>query len=213
VLEQLGRLDEALDFTRQALALSLQIGDATIEGVSFVALGVLHNRLGQLAEAEDAFAQSIRLAEDSGDHRSLAKRYLNIAKSHVATGQIERALPSVFSSIEVAERSGNSNAESEARELAAVVYARLGEFATAAQHARSSLQLTRTVRNRLREGRVLFQLGRIMALEGKHTEAIDVLSQATEVLRDASPKIQREAVELVGRIQRAEAITFGPTLF
>ena len=213
VLEQLGRLDEALDFTRQALALSLQIGDATIEGVSFVALGVLHNRLGQLAEAEDAFAQSIRLAEDSGDHRSLAKRYLNIAKSHVATGQIERALPSVFSSIEVAERSGNSNAESEARELAAVVYARLGEFATAAQHARSSLQLTRTVRNRLREGRVLFQLGRIMALEGKHTEAIDVLSQATEVLRDASPKIQREAVELIGQIQRAEAITFGPTLF
>ena len=81
-------------------------------------------------------------------------------------------------------------------QLAAVVYASRAN--TPPRPSDAGIAIDQDGRNRLREGRVLFQLGRIKALDGKHTEAIDVLSQAIEVLRDASPKIQREAVRSSG---------------
>jgi tetratricopeptide (TPR) repeat protein/transcriptional regulator with XRE-family HTH domain len=210
VLERLGRTDQALSMIHQALKLSRRLDDKSVEGVTHLALGGLHNRLGDFAEADRAFAESVRLAEHSGDHRSLAKRHLNAGISHVANRRFDNAIESLLRSIEVSGRIGDGSAQAESREILTMAFAGKGEFAAAEEHARSGIQLARAYRNRLREGRLLLQLAKISAATGDSHRARKLLIEAIPTLHAAADKVEREALDLLDLLGRAESYTYRP---
>lgn len=212
VLERLGRIAEALEFSNQALALSQQLGDKTVEGVSYVAIGALRNRLGDFPRADQAFAQSIKLAEESGDARSLAKRHLNAGISHLISGRFEFAVNSLSASIEVAHGHADGNAESEAHEALAKALATNGDFAVAEEHAMSGLRLARKYGNRVREGRLLIELAKVTAASGDPTRAIGQLTEVLDIPNGVSANNERVATKLLDQLRQDPSYTYQPNL-
>jgi tetratricopeptide (TPR) repeat protein len=210
VLERLGQTDNALAMIHEALALSRRLDDRSVEGVTHLALGGLHNRLGDFAAADEAFAESIRMAQQTGDDRSLAKRYLNAGSSHVASRRFDQAIEALVMSIEIAGRFGDGNAQAESKEVLATALASTGEFAAAQAQARSGIQLARAFRNRLREGRLLLQLAKISAATGDPERARELLAEAIPTLHAAADKVEREALGLLDLLDRGENYTYRP---
>lgn len=212
VLERLGQTDKALAMSNEALILSRQLDDRSVEGVTYLSLGTLHNQRGEFAAADEAFAHAVQLARQSRDRRSLAKRYLNAGISHVASGRHDRAIESLLASVEISGQLTDGNAQAESKEILAMAFASKAEFGTAEQHAVSALQLARAYNNTLREGRALLQLAKISAATGAVPRAIDLLGEAVIVIHNLSGKVEREATQVLEQLTRGDAYTYAPNL-
>ncbi|GAA0926346.1 hypothetical protein GCM10009554_06520 [Kribbella koreensis] len=184
VLELMGRLDEALEWAEEALALSLRIGDQTVVGISHLALGRLHSRRGEYELARESFDLSLVLAEKSGNPRSLAKR-LQIAGQaymeaghHVAAMEMERKSFDIFAQLE------DGNAQAECLQHLATSSLALGDPVAAAEQAEAGLRLAHAIGNQQREGLLLIELGRIRAATGDRVAAETAWRQAATALHD-----------------------------
>lgn len=212
VLGHLGRIDEALKLGNQSLTLSEEVGDTTLQGVAYTAVGGLHNRTGDHARADEAFDRGIALAEKAGDIRSMFKRYHNAGFSHLAVGRYPDAIDQLQRGLTLAEQSRDDYGASEAYRTLALAFAALGDYETAQQHGEVGLALAQRLNNRLREGRILLELAKTQAALGKNSAAIANLTAAMTALRGASPIYETEAQTLLAQLQRGETYSYTPSL-
>jgi tetratricopeptide (TPR) repeat protein len=196
VLELMSRLDEALAWAEEALALSLRIGDQTVVGISHLALGRLHSRRGEYELARESFDLSFVLAEKSGNPRSLAKR-LQIAGQaymeaghHLAASEMQRKSFEIFAQLE------DGNAQAECLQHLATSYLATGEPVAAAEQVEAGLKLARAFGNQQREGLLLIELGRIRAATSDLAAATAAWRQAAKNLQDF-PNDEAIALELL----------------
>ncbi|WP_433169767.1 tetratricopeptide repeat protein [Kribbella sp. CA-247076] len=208
VLGRLGRLDEALQLGTEALRLSQELGQRTIEGVSYIALGGLYDRKGDAEQADQAFAQGIHLARDMGDTRSLAKRYLNVGFSHLLVGRVEDAKAPLYECLKIAEAVRNDDQVTQSLQCLAAVFASQGEYPKAQEYLASALALARQLGNRLREGCFLLELGKISAATGHRDAAIAHLNAALTILHGKSPYFETAARQLLALIDRGGDYTY-----
>jgi tetratricopeptide (TPR) repeat protein len=208
VLGGLGRIDEALEFGKQALALSQERGDMTVEGVSYLAVGSLYNLLGDRARADDAFARGVALAESAGDSRSVIKRCNNIGFSHLVVGRYQDAVPFSRRSLELAEQAHDDVAASECHQVLALAFAAQGEYRVARSHAEAGLAMARTFKDGIREGRLLLELARISAAAGEQDLAISNASAAVTALAGVSPIHASYARTLLAQLRRGDPYSY-----
>lgn len=188
VLERLGLLDEALRWARQALALTEEIDDEPVRGISHLAIGVLQQRLGQYDEAADSFRLTFAMAEASGNPHSLAKRLQAAADAYLVSGQPFRAMPILTRALDLYHHSGNETGAAGCFwQLATACRARR-DNASAAGHLQNCLDLTRKYGDKQREGDVLAALGSISITNGDRSVAIRYWTEAAAVWHDVAPK-------------------------
>ncbi|TCO45660.1 tetratricopeptide repeat protein [Kribbella antiqua] len=208
VLGRLDRIDEALELGAEALVLSQQLGDRTIEGVSHIALGGLYDRKGDYELADQAFQRGIALARESGDLRSLVKRYLNAGFSNLLVGRLQDALEPLFLSLETARRAGNEDLQSQALQCLAAVYASQAEYDEARRYIERAMILVRHLGNRVREGCLILELGKVRAAAGDSAAAIEHLTAAVAVLHDISPHFEAAAKDLLALVRRGDSYSY-----
>ncbi len=186
VHSKLGNLDESLSWAQQALALSLRIGDQSIEGISHLALGRLHTLRGDYDLGRQSFDVSIDLAKDSGNLRSLAKRYQIAGQSYLTAGQHRLAAEALMAGLEVFHQIGDGNALAECHQNLATFHRETGDCASAIRSAEEGLRFARSYANKQREGQILTELGQIHAAQGHLAAAHSVWQQAADLLRPIS---------------------------
>ncbi|QNE17986.1 helix-turn-helix domain-containing protein [Kribbella qitaiheensis] len=189
--------DEALRWAQEGLALSQQIGDESLEGISHLALGRGYALRGELDEAQHSWAVSIDLARASGNLRSLGKRHQTAGTIYLTIGEYERAVQPLLTSLEVFERGGDPTSQAETRLHLAAVYRKSGNHPEAVVQAEAGLQLARTYTNRQREGQLLIELGKIQAAQNKLPEAHTLWHQAATLLAAISPNDEADARRLL----------------
>ena len=208
VLGRLDRVAEALEFGTEALRLSQELGEPTVEGVSYVALGGLYDRNGDYALADEAFRHGIALAERSADLRSVGKRYLNIGFSHLLVGRSQDAIEPLHHSIEAGKRSRNDDLQSQGWQCLAAVYASQGHYRKAHECIEEGIQLVRLLGNRLREGCFLLEHGKVSAAAGDSAAAAQYLRSAVAVLQGISPHFEAAAVDLLEVVEQGQKYTY-----
>jgi len=204
VLGRLDRVPEALELGIEALRLSQELGDKTIEGVSYIALGGLYDRNADFALADEAFERGIALAEIAGDARSLAKRYLNIGFSHLLVGRVDDAVGPLLQSIETGRRAKNSDLQSQGLQCLAPVFTSRGQYEKAHEAIEEGINLIRPLGNRLREGCFILEHGKACAAASDIPAAIRYVEAAIAVLHNISPHIEAAAVELLELVRRGD---------
>jgi tetratricopeptide (TPR) repeat protein/transcriptional regulator with XRE-family HTH domain len=211
VLGRLDRLSEALELGSEALRLSQELGDLTVEGVSHIALGGLYDRNGDYTRADESFRRGIALAEESGDLRSTSKRYLNTGFSHLLVGRTEDAIAPLLKAIDTGARFRSNNLQSQGLEFLGAVYAGRGEYDRAHEYIEKSLALIRGLGNRLREAMLIFEQGKISAAEGDSAAAISSLRSAITAVHGLSPYSEGVIKELLDAVERGDQYhyTFG----
>ncbi len=197
VLEQLGQLDEAVEQAEEALALSQTLGDDTIAGISYLALGNLYLRRGDAVRADRSFNRALALANATGNVRSTAKRYQIAGQAYATAGRRDAAIEFLLKSIETYNRISEKNGAAESHCTLAAVEIDAGDFATALAHAQIGLELARADSNSQREGELLIQLGRIAHAEGDLATARTHWQEAASLLHTQATTGEAIALELL----------------
>ncbi|MFI5696979.1 ATP-binding protein [Kribbella sp. NPDC051586] len=213
LLGLLGRVTEALEYGEAALALSRRIQDVTLEGVSLIAVGGMHDRLGHFERADEALALSIAMAEQANDSRALFKRYLNTAFAHLQAGRFRDAVPFALQALNVVEQAGDATFQSESHHLLAIAYAAQGDYAAATAHIEFGLPLARTSHDVEREGRLYAELAKIDAARGDRTSAAEHLDTAIRLLHNSSVVYEAHAREVLELLHKGEIDNYVFTAF
>jgi tetratricopeptide (TPR) repeat protein len=208
VLGRINRIPEAIELATEGLELSQQIGDTTVEGVAYIALGGLYDRNGDEARADDAFQRGIALAEASGDLRSVAKRHLNIGFSRLLVGRLDEAVEPLRVSLEIARQAKNKELQSQALHCLVAVFASQGEFQRAAETAEEAIDLIRPLNNRLRLGFFTLELGKIWTAAEDYAVATRYLEDAITILENISPHLLAVARDLLEITRQATPYTY-----
>ncbi|WP_460665741.1 ATP-binding protein [Kribbella swartbergensis] len=208
VLGHLGRVEEALEFGNRSLQLSQELGDATLEGVAYTAVGGLYNRAGDYDRANDAFRRGIALAEKAGDTRSAYKRYINAGFSHLLVGRYGEAVDWTLHSLRLAEQAHDDVGLTESHQTLTLAFAAQGDYETALRHAEAGLVSARRLKNPIREGRLLLEMARIHAAAGDRSAAATNAGTAATVLAPVSSIHETYANELLALLQRGRPYTY-----
>ncbi|WBQ07208.1 ATP-binding protein [Kribbella sp. CA-293567] len=203
VAELMGRLDEALHWAEEALALSVQIGDQSVIGISHMALGKLHSRRGDHDRARESFDLAIELVSNSGNLRSLARRYQYAGQSFMQADRHSAASELLLKTFDLYEQLEDGNAQAECLQNLATNSLALGDYAAAISYAESGLRLARAYSNRQREGQLLTELGKVQAATGDLAAASESWRNAASVLRAGFPNDEAAALELLARHDRS----------
>ncbi|MEV8375786.1 helix-turn-helix domain-containing protein [Kribbella sp. NPDC056861] len=201
VLELLGELDEALVCAEEALALSQRIGDQSVVGISYLAMGRLHSRRGELELARESFDLSLVLAEQSGNPRSLAKRQQIVGQAYLEAGSTAEAGLMLSRSIDGFGLLKDGVAQAESLQQLAITYLAVGDHSAAAEQAEAGLRLARAYGNHQREGLLLIVLGKICAATGDLAAATSAWRQASAVLQSGFPNDEAAASQLLAEHQ------------
>ncbi|GAB3809734.1 XRE family transcriptional regulator [Kribbella italica] len=201
LLEQLGRLDEAVESAEESLELSQRIGDHALEGLSYLALGTLYSRRGDTVLADRAFNRSIALATMSGSERSLGKRYQVAADSHALAGQLPQAVELMTKALSTFERLSDENGRSESHSRLSTFYLELGDVAEARRNAEAGAALARALGNHQREGEALIALGKIEQATEQLGAARTHWRAAATLLHSQSPHQEAIALTLLAQTE------------
>jgi tetratricopeptide (TPR) repeat protein/transcriptional regulator with XRE-family HTH domain len=205
ILERLGQLEEAVRRGEEALELSQEIGDHTLEGISYLALGTLYCRQGDYVRAGRAFTRAIALAHASGNNRSLAKRYQNAGESYQAAEHSQEAVEYLEKGVEVYARISDVNGQSECHRNLADLHRATGDLDAAAHHAETGLRLAQEVGNHDLEGQHRIGLGRIAHARGDLATARAQWQNAAELLTSVSAREASTALGLLRGLDPASS--------
>lgn len=194
---RMGQVDEALLWAEQALTISQQIGDQTVEGVSYLALGRLHSLRDEHDLAGRSFDHSIALAEKAGDLRSLAKRHQIAGHSYRSAGQYDKAIRALLKSLDAFDQIGDANNQAESLHGLAATHLAAADYRQATDCAEAGLGLAHDDGNKQLEGQLLIELGRIHQATGNLPQARALWHQAAALLHPISPNDESTALTLL----------------
>ncbi len=133
-----GQLQEAVDWARDALALTRDNPDETAEAVCFAALAELYAELGEMSAAEDAAERALR----SGEPRSKARAYRTLAKLQRRAHSFADARHNLDQGLDYARQAEDKGEEIRILSELALVLGRQGDFDQALADARRAVELS-----------------------------------------------------------------------
>lgn len=181
---RLGRYDEALDNTGQALALLRETGDRSGEAGALSQLGGIYWRLGRHDEALAHTELSLAIRRAESDRPGQGISLGNLGAIYERLGHYDRAVEHYQQALVISREIGDQVGEARALDNLGIVYGRLGRYDQALDHQRRALAIRQGIRNRAGEGDNLTNLGVIHERLGRHGEALDLHQRALVLHRE-----------------------------
>lgn len=179
-LHGLGSLHEAIKHAREALSITRQWGDRSVEVACLDVLAAVHRDLGHYAEAVKLATQALAMSEDMGDLLAEANALNVLGEVHRRNGRPREGLEYHQRAFEVTRRGDNRYAEVVSLIGLAEACTSLGDPAEAAAHAEQARAIAHDRSLRVVEGLALTALARARLARSAASEAV---SPATEALR------------------------------
>ncbi|MGI8553791.1 MAG: tetratricopeptide repeat protein [Dehalococcoidia bacterium] len=185
VFLNMGRLDRAMELSRQGVALAEDLGQREPERHSLDLIGSVHLAKHEYQEALVAFESALQVARTLGTRADLSSALNSLATAHDAAGDSHVALRLFEEALPVAHDVGRS---SEMLVLAGIAVVHIGEshFAEALEAAQQALELARVTGNWLEEARGLGILGVVHELGGELNAALEYY-RASIALQEVQP--------------------------
>ncbi|MFF0553859.1 tetratricopeptide repeat protein [Streptomyces sp. NPDC004311] len=140
VLNDQGRIDEAIDACHEALSKAERIPFRAGQNVARGNLALALTRAGRHEEALENLARAIRLALLLGDRISEQRWTAGAAEALRKLGRLEEALAAAESSAELAEKVGDRRASGRAHITAGAIALSVGHQERAAEHQRKAYE-------------------------------------------------------------------------
>lgn len=184
ISEQLGEIQNALDFYQRGLAKSREIGNRQYEGSALNNLAVGYNAVGEYQAAITYLDQAVSLHRESNNRRAEAISLNNLGMSHLLLGDLTRARGYFEQSIIIRKEIGDQRGEATSVNNVGVVFSRSGEFRKAVEYLQQGLDLRREIGERAGEAISLRNLGTTYYLSGDISRAADYLTLANNLGRE-----------------------------
>ncbi len=160
-ISQLGEPGQALDYSRQALAIQRQISDKRGEAVALGNLSSIYTYMGDSAQALDLYREALPLLRQAGERASEAD-LLGVAGSILLRrGEAKAALPYYERALDLSRQVEDRRREAVAMVDLGPVYMALGEPEKASESLDRGLAQLAGVGDRVQQSRALYYLARL----------------------------------------------------
>ncbi|NPA26648.1 MAG: tetratricopeptide repeat protein, partial [Chloroflexi bacterium] len=129
----LGRVEDAIEHYRQALAIAREIGDRRGEGNRLGNLGNAYADLGRVEEAIEHYQQALAIAREIGDRRNEGAWLGALGLAYAALGRVEEAIEHYQQALAIAREIGDKRNEGIHAWNLGLAYEKLGDCARAAE--------------------------------------------------------------------------------
>lgn len=192
----IGCWEEALALAEEGLATARATGNQGQETDLLFRLGLLHTEMGNLREAIDFLEASLRLTRQTKDHGTRFNVLNHLGEALERLGDKQRALRSYEEALSLA---GNTGEETTALNNLCDTYRSLGDWEKARSLCLRALDLTRKLRDPVKEARTLNNLGVLAKRQLRMEEALTLYEQALELARQTrDTEAQKTALNNLG---------------
>ncbi|MGB3192162.1 MAG: CHAT domain-containing protein [Limnoraphis sp.] len=199
------KYNQAIDYSRQAIALAKEASDRKIEAKALNNLGVAYKNLGQFTEALEAHKQALNIYQEIADPAELAQTQTHLGSVYNSLGEYAQVAQLHQNAIATAQAINNPELQTNVFSNIGSFYNSIGQDDQALQYHQLALEIVREIENTFLEGRTLNDIGNIYTQQGKYDEALN-FNQQVLALAEQSEIQQLEAVALssIGRIQQEQ---------
>jgi predicted ATPase/class 3 adenylate cyclase len=204
VLFELGRLQEALAYLREAAELFAQLEDITAEADMWTCVATSHERNSVPLEALEVWKRVQALCRRSGDARSQLNAVEGIARSlRQIEGASDASVAAFQTALDMASTVGEWSRVLASRNTLGVLEWTRGRYADALAHYEAALLVAREQQDATQEAVILNSLGVTLTRLNRPEEARTVLEESASLSRSTSqPLLEAHALTGLGHISR-----------
>ncbi len=166
----------ALVHFKRALAINRQLKDAKEEAGDLSNLGIVYKYLGDYGQSLQYYYQSLGIADSLGDKGLMATAYENIGILYDVKDELDRSMESYFKAM-VLKRSLGEDLSSLYNNIG-ILKRRTGEYDASIYYLKLFLELAIASGKSIEEAAALNNIGHVMYLQKKYTDAIEYNKKA-----------------------------------
>jgi CHAT domain-containing protein/Tfp pilus assembly protein PilF len=188
VYDDLGEKQKALDYYRQALPISRQVGDRFGEATTLNNIGHVYDDLGERHKALDYCNQALPIIRQVGDRFGEAAIINNIGHVYDELGEKQKALDYYNEALQITDQVGARSVQAGTLNNIGYVYSSLGEEQRALDYYHHALPILRQVGDRSGEATTLNNIGYVYSSLGQKQKALDCFNQALPIILEVGDR-------------------------
>ena len=186
--EELGRLEDVIQYSGQALSLMPNIGDRVIEGDANLKLAKAYANLGQSEKALEYYKAASMVYHSIPDKRNEGFSLYRIAIIYAGIGSFDKAIPYYEQALAITRELNDKPSEGEVLHFLGLAYSNLHQHEKSAGYFKLALPIYRDMNNRQGEAEVLMALGKDYRHENKNDEAVKHYEMALAIWRERADR-------------------------
>lgn len=192
-----GKLEDALNYLQQALALNKSIGYSLGEADDLSYIAVVYENKGNLDEAVNYHQQALAIDKSIGNHLGEAQDFGSIGNVYAIKGKLDDAQKYYQQSLITYKSIGNPLGEANALGSIGNVYYLKGNLDEALNYHQQALPLHKSIGNSLGVASDLFNIGLLYFTKGKLDDALNSFQQAHTLYKTIGANRQLQKLEAI----------------
>jgi len=191
----LGQVEKAIEYIKQVLVISREIGDRRGEGAGLGNLGSEYGNLGEVEKAIEYHKKALVISREIGDRRGEGADLGNLGSEYGNLGQVEKAIEYYEQALVISKEIGDRQGEGNALGNLGSSYSDLGQVEKAIDYYEQALVISKKIDDRRGEGHHLGNLGDAYRNLRQVKKAIEYHEQALVISKEIGDR-RGEGAEL-----------------
>ena len=180
----LGEVEKAIEYYKQALAISKEIGDRRGEGNRLGNLGLAFSHFGEVEKAIEYYEQALAISKEIDDRRGEGDHLGNLGVAFSYLGEVEKAIEYYKQALAISKEIGDRRGEGNRLGNLGLAFSHLGEVEKAIKYYEQALAISKEIGYRRGEGNRLGNLGLAFSHFGEVEKAIEYYEQALAISKE-----------------------------
>lgn len=168
-----GEIDNALQYNRQLLRLTRELGDDRRRAEIHRNIGWIMREKNDWDESLENYEKSYKISEKLNDVHGISESLVLIGEVHWAKGELNKSVDYFQKAISIAERFGDAKVLAMAYMNLGLVSRHIGELSSALVHYEKSLSFLSNIGDAHEMARVYNNMGHVYWDKGEHEKAIE----------------------------------------
>ena len=182
----LGDFNQAIEYHKQHLSITKQLGDRAGEGHAYENLGLAYHCLGDFNQAIKYAKQCLSIA---GEPLERLRALCVLGHSWYLMGKLFQAMQFYQDYLDIAKHVGNRKSEAAAYTLIGIVHARRDDFNEATEYLEKALSIAKELRDQEIEAMVHAGFVQIFVKQGDFERAIEYNKKCLTMVQPSGQKI------------------------
>jgi len=185
----LGKIEKAIEYHKQALSITREIEDRKGEGSHLVSLGIEYINLGQIEKAIEYLEQALSISREIGDRQNEGNSLGSLGNAYKNLGQVEKAVEYFEQALSITREIGDRKNEGNWLGNLGIAYKNLGQIKKNIEYLEQALSISREIGHRQSEDNWLCNIGNAYRNLGQIEKAIECYEQALSISKEIGDRL------------------------
>ena len=184
----IGNYDTALNYLKQSLTISQEIGDKAGEGTTLDNISHIYHARGDYDTALSYLKQSLAIRQEIGDKAGEGTTLNNISQIFKARGDYDTALSYLKQSLAISQEISDKAGEGNRLNNISQIFKAHGDYDTALSYLKQALAIRQEISDKAGEGGTLDNISHIYHARGDYDTALSYLKQSLAIRQEIGDK-------------------------